>query len=183
MTDKKNKKSGRHAYLNKFEKNNSDQYEYRGTIYTYDDKALSYGRWLARLWICGIVMAAAVLVNGCIPAPGMQNCIYVLLPYVLQLLAAVSVCWAIVRLTAGGAQLREYIYQATVEKLPMRTMLTAILAIAAAVGEVIFLIRNGAGDYLRAAICFLVLEAVTASAAVWLHWVVDAAQKEGFRHE
>jgi hypothetical protein len=169
MEKQKNKKSGRRVWLSQFEKNDADQYEYRGAIYTYDNKALSYGRWLARLWICGIVMAAAVLVNGCIPTPGMQNCVYVLLPYALQLIAAVSVCWAIVRLTAGGAQLREYIYQATVEKLPMRTMLTVILAIAAAVGEVIFLIRNGAGDHLRAAICFLVLEAVTASAAVWLH--------------
>ena len=69
----------------------------------------------------------------------MQNSVYVLLPYAVQMAAALSTVWAYGRMARGGNPLREYIYESTVLKLPLRGGLTGCFALVCAAGEFIHL--------------------------------------------
>ena len=100
-------------------------------------------RQLLMLWLPGAVMLAACAVRGCIPAAGMVNCAYVLLPYAGELPSAVSVIWALVRLSANKEPLREYVYNATAAILPVRAVFAACFAAASLIGELVYFAING----------------------------------------
>ncbi len=100
-------------------------------------------RQLLMLWVPGVLMIAAAVVRGCIPAAGMLNCAYVLLPYVGELVCAVSVVWALVRFSANEEPLRDYVYNATAAILPVRAVFTACFAAAALIGEIVYFAING----------------------------------------
>lgn len=63
------------------------------------------------VWIMAAALALAVVAGGCIPAPGMQNCFYVLLPYLGEVVAAASVVWALAKLGTDWREVREYNYE------------------------------------------------------------------------
>ncbi len=166
-------KKGRRAYLNDIKMNESGKYVYEGTCYFWNEEGESRCRVLVRLWIlCGVLVVAAVAA-GCIPAPGMGNCIYLVLPYALEVIAAVGVCWGLGRLTFGGDPLREYVYQATAEKIPGRSALAAVLAVLTAAGEIIYVIQNGMQDDAGMFALCLILEGAAAVSAVYLRRVVS----------
>ncbi|MDO4321814.1 MAG: hypothetical protein Q4C61_04745 [Lachnospiraceae bacterium] len=170
MSEKQRK--GRRAYLNDIKMNESGKYVYEGTYYAWDEKEKGRRRILAKLWGVCAVLAAAAVAAGCIPAPGMENCVYLVLPYALQVIAAVSVCWGLGRLSLGGNPLREYVYQAAVEKLPGRAVISAVFAGLTAAGELVYVIQNGVqGEAGMFALC-LVLEAIVTAAALYLRFAV-----------
>lgn len=70
------------------------------------------------VWIMAAALALAVVAGGCIPAPGMQNCFYVLLPYLGEVVAAASVVWALAKLGTDWREVREYNYEKSVAVLP-----------------------------------------------------------------
>jgi hypothetical protein len=92
-------------------------------------------------------MAAAVAVAGCVPAHGMEGSFYVLLPYVASLLSVFLILWLMVRLTAGGDPLRDYVYKATVGKYAARSALAMICAGCAGAGECAYLLLHGFESY------------------------------------
>lgn len=143
MADKAKKRRGRKAYLADFQPNSRGDYEYNGALYRYTTQSKSLQKALAQLWAFEALQLICTVIAGCLPAAGMDNTFYLLLPYTATLLLAVSTCWALVRLTAGGNPLREYVYQASVKKLPLRTLLTAVFAGITAVGEILRLVLHG----------------------------------------
>ncbi len=138
----------RRAYLENFHKEQDGKSVYQGEQYTYQGSGGSGGlrRELFRLWGWCAALLASLAAAGCITAPGMENCFYVLLPYAAGLMAGVSVCWALCRLTNGGDPLKAYVYEATVGALPLRSLLTALCAAACMVGEIVFAMRHGIGE-------------------------------------
>lgn len=129
----------RRAYLDDFKKTQEGQYRYEGAMYqcTLEEKERKKTMRLLGLSACGVL--ALTLAAGCVPSAGMQNSVYVLLPYAVQMAAALSTVWAYGRMARGGNPLREYIYESTVQKLPLRGALTGCLAFVCAAGEFIHL--------------------------------------------
>lgn len=162
------KKKGRRAYLEQFRKNESGEYTYQGKLYIWKEE--KHSRKSSVTWLClkwAVLMAAAVA-NGCIPAPGMGNTFYVLIPYAGQVVAEASLGTALFSMIAAGNPLREYQYEAALKKVPLRAELTAAFSGVSILAEIIFLIREGAGEAAAMAVLFLVLGAVAAGSALLL---------------
>ena len=128
-------------------------------------RLLSGGKRRSSVWA---VLMAAMIINGCIPAPGMAGCFYVLLPYAAQVVSAAALGVALLSVATAGNPLREYQYEAAVKKIPMRSRLAAIFAGASVLGELLYLIQNGAGNAAGMAALFLVLEVIACVCAAWI---------------
>ena len=165
------KRQGRRAHLNDFYRDVSGNYVYTGACYVctapQERTAL-----LRRLWLLTAVMAAAVLVGGCISAPGMSRCFYVLLPYAAEVGLTGSVVWAMTRWQAREYPMREYVYKATVRALPGRCLAEAVLAGAGIIAETMYLILSGSGGRGALAAAYLALKVVTLVAALFARQLV-----------
>jgi hypothetical protein len=133
----------RRRYLDHFQKSASGEYIYSGEHYTYQAHGFSRKKALTVLWLLQGAAAVLILAGGCIPAPGVGRCAYVLVPYMAAVITVFMGLWALSQLALGGDPLREYVYEDTVKKLPIRLLLTTIFSGLAALGEGVFLLRNG----------------------------------------
>ncbi len=152
---KQQKRRGRRGYLADFERAASGEYVYKGPCHSYREEGLSRRRALAVLWMLAAAMAGSVVVGGCMPAAGLMDCWYVILPWGLSLVAVVSVLWLMGRLTAGGEPLRDYVYRATVLQSRLRGNLVLFLAAGTLAGETFYLLRYGAGGRTKETVVFL----------------------------
>ena len=152
----KNKKNSRRAYLNDFRKDETGAYVYRGAVYDYEGSKQSLRSLKVRLGVLGALSLAMLLWAGLIQVPGMDHSIYVLLPYAAALCNSVSVCWALGRFCAGGISLRAYLYEDSIEKLPVRCAFTVCCSVAALAGELVYILINGIGILHNGFIPFLI---------------------------
>ena len=160
------KKKKRRAYLDSFRKNEEGTYDYTGSLYQYNGGSHGLRRSLIKLWgLCAVLMGS-LIAAGCISAPGMDNCFYVLLPYAAALMAGVSVLWALCRMTSGKNPLKEYVYEASVGKLPERAVMTAAFGAAAIIGEAVYICLHGMGGKTVGFGVFVLLDFAAAGAAL-----------------
>lgn len=171
MAEKKYK--GRKAYLNDFKKNEKGEYAYEGTMYEWEGEPKDYHRTMKQIWIAGIFLVASAVGAGFFDAPGAINSFYVILPYIISLVASFSILWGIIRLTEGKRPMRAYIYQASVEKLPIRALLTMGASGIALAGELVFVICHGSGGKLPAILGFLMMEALVLLFALGIYKIVQ----------
>lgn len=171
MAEKKYK--GRKAYLNDFKRNEKGEYSYEGTLYEWKGVPEAYKRTLLELWFFGILELLCAAAAGFFDAPGAMNCFYVILPYIIGLVAAFSVLWGIIRLTEGKNPMRSYIYEASVGKLPARTLLVMIFSGIAVAGELLYVILHGSGGKFPVILAFLLLEALTLLLALKIYKIVS----------
>lgn len=159
MTEQK--KKGRRAYLNDFHKDEKGSYVYRGELYDFagGKEALKKELWV--LWGICAAMLAALVAAGCMDAPGMRGCFYVVLPFSVSFVFGISVCFGMWQLARGGSPMRAYLYEKSVGALPHRTLGTMICAAISIAGELIYLFKNGFSEKMSAAIFFLLLETVS----------------------
>ena len=141
----RNKKNNRRAYLNDFQKDETGTYVYCGAVYDYKGSEKSLRSLKLRLSALGALTLIMLLWAGFIRVPGMEHNIYVLLPYAAALCGSISVCWALGRLLPGGVSLRAYLYEESIEKLPVRSIFTACCSMAALAGELAYILINGTG--------------------------------------
>ena len=160
------KRKGRRAYLNDFKKNEQGQYEYGGRRYSYRGDDL--GRRRMRTALLCALMIVLMAVAGCVDVPGMRGCFYVLLPYAAGLAAAAGVCLAVYRFCTGGDPMKEYVYEASVPKIPGRALFSAVCAGLTASGEAFFALQNGLAGKTAGFALFLLLEAAAAVLALFL---------------
>ena len=143
MAEKK-KRRGRREHLNDFYLDVGGNYQYAGPIRRYEGD-MPWRDAALRVGVLAGAMALSLIAVGLIPAPsmvGMGN-FYVVLPYVLELVGVFLSVWAAVRLIAGGEELRNYVYEATVDKFRGRLTMTMIFAISSVIGNAAFLIMKG----------------------------------------
>lgn len=150
----------RRAYLDDFRRTVSGEYIYIGKTYAFSGTKKERKRGLILWGLQAVVMAAMAMVGGCIYAPGLSYCAYILIPYVAGLLAAWSVLWGFVRLAWGGDPLREYVYSATVKQFRLRTVLAAVCSAAAIAAEILYVALHGVMDMLPGMVIFLVSQMV-----------------------
>lgn len=163
MAEKKEK--GRRAYLNDFVATPNGDYVYTGKVYRWgsDRKPV-----LLRLWGLSGGMALCAVAAGCIPGTGMEHAVWALLPYVIALIAAFTCLYGVGRLTVAGEEVRAYVYRGSVEALPRRSVIAAVAAGAALLGELVNLVLlNAAGSVLNA-VLLLVLEGLILAGAILL---------------
>ena len=157
------KRKGRRAYLNDFTTNLQGDYVYQGSHFHYVGET-PWGRQLRCLWGLTVGMAAAFVLGGLLPAAGMSGTLYVVLPYLVSVIAGASVVWAMAKLRREG-KLRSYVYEATILKLPARANAAAVSAALASAGEGLNLILNGSGGKTASTLGYLTLELLAALAA------------------
>lgn len=139
------RKKGRRAYLNHYKKKENGGYVYTGKMYTCDSRE-DYRHIKIRLWIYAGVILACVIAAGCVSSPGGSGQFFVLLPYVAGLITAVSLVWAMCRLTVRGPSLEEHVYESTAKAIPVRAMATLIFMVLSLAGLIIYVCFNGFED-------------------------------------
>lgn len=132
----------RKSALEHFQVNAAGEYIYTGRYYSYRDQALPRRTLFFRLWVLGSLMTAAILACGCLPAPGMIDTFYVLLPFSVEIILAGCSLWALGQMSFGGDPMREYVYRDSVLKLPGRLLATAILAGVTICMELLFMLLH-----------------------------------------
>ena len=172
MSEEKQKKRhpGRRGRLEDFQRVPSGEYIYTGATYVFSGTPAQRRSGLIRVWIPAAVLLAAVAVPGCLDPVWLSDhplIALVLLPYICTFFCAVSIVWALVRLSVNRDPIRAYVYTATVAALPRRTVFTAVFAGVSLVCALIALafgtFRSTTGAvllcliYLVAAACALVL--------------------------
>ena len=113
---------------------------------------------MVRRWCFVLAIAALEVLAGCLPARGPAGRFYVLLPYAAALITSGVLLWGVAQLPGDGVRVREYVYDAWVAPLPVRTAAAAILAGLAAAGEALELLIHGAVDSLIASLGFILCQ-------------------------
>ncbi len=140
---KREQRGKKQAYLDDYHKNSEGKYEYQGKRYSYSGGAQEFARKKRLLWGIYILLMSCAAASGCIPAKELNSTFYIVLPCACGIIGAVTLGWALVRLSSAGNTLKKYIYEATVKKLPHRAMVTMIMEIAALLGVLAYIILNG----------------------------------------
>jgi len=183
MAEKK-KRKGRRAYLDDFYRDVSGEYHYTGALRRYEGTE-PYRQAVTRVGVLAGIMALAMVLVGLIPAPSMLGIgnFYVVLPYIAELVGAALSVWAAIRMIAGGAELRNYVYEATVEKLPNRLEMTAVFAAVCVAGNVLYLILKGFGGRVIASLAVILLHGAVIAAALLLKKHLSTLRWSGGREE
>ena len=167
---KERKLRGKARRASYFIRTASGEFIYQGPLYAPASKGrVSPERiWLLR-WGMGVVIGLLWIADGCVPVHGMVNTFYVILPYGIGLICAAMLLWAVIQMGLRPAPLREYVYEATVKKLPVRTLAVAICAGLTAIGEAVSLLLEGGGGSAPGMTAFFLLSqgVVLALAALW----------------
>lgn len=159
MAEKKRKRWNRAAKASQFTRGAGGELVYTGRYYTFCSQGKEeYRRRMRTQYILAAISGLAVLAGGMLPVSSLLNTWYVILPYLLTLLGVVSVVWALCRMWHWGNPLREYVYDATVKQLPLRTMWTMILSMCTLCGQIWYLVFEVVRD--RGFLCNLVFLAL-----------------------
>ncbi len=148
--------------MGNFRMNSQGKYVYDGETFTFVDQGISRKRAMLYFWLLVLGMIGGVIAVGCLPAAGMVDAFYVIFAYVAEIVALISVVWAMCRLAAGGDPLWDYVYWQSVEKFKFRSLLLAIFDGACVILEIFYLIVNGFGGRVAATIVFFVIQAALA---------------------
>lgn len=165
----KKKKGGRRSYLNDFKTNVAGEYIYTGKNIGWNAPRKQT---LVKMWVFGGLGILASVIAGCIPGTGMEGTAWIVLPYIIGLVAAVSEIWAIYRLSTAGEQIREYVFQTTAKQLPARSFLTALFSGVAILGEAVNVFVLPFDGEIWAGLLLMFLETVVFVTAILLHRLV-----------
>ena len=177
MAEQKKKKKGRRSYLADFRKDASGNYKYTGNIYAFDGTEKERKSYIIKLGILSFLSAALAAAQELLPGTRMSNQFYVLIPWLLQFLAASSVCWAYVRLAYGGNRLREYVWEGSDRKIPRRVVFTLIFSLATALAEIIYISINGLGDRAVSTVLRPCLSLINGAVSLLLHLLVKGESR------
>lgn len=166
---KQKKSGGRRAYLNDFQANVAGEYIYTGKKIGWKAPR---EQTLVKMWVLGGLGILASVIAGCIPGTGMEGTAWIVLPYIIGLVAAVSEIWAICRLSTAGEQIREYVFQATAKQLPARSFLTALFSGVAILGEAVNVFVLDFNGKIGAGLLLMFLETVVFVTAILLHRLI-----------
>lgn len=170
--EKKRRKRGENSYLNDFHPNLAGEYIYDGALYACTAEPAAQRVMKRRLWGLTAALAALVILSGSIPAPGMQNCFYVILPFLCEAIAVCTAVWAAVRLGRDWSAVREYVYERSVTVLPGRSMAAAVCAAAGFLCEIVYLALSGHGGRMPFAALYLALKALSFLCALTIHRLI-----------
>jgi hypothetical protein len=162
MADRKPR--GLRPWLDDIQLDGSGKYAYKGSHMKFAGDEAQRKRFLLTLGLSMGGAAVCTVAAGCLDVGDADNTMYVLIPYMIEVIAAVAFVWSSVRLLLGGSVLRSYVFNQTVKRLPVLAAILALGAAATLVGAAVFLILHQTIDastavylFLHAAVCALSL--------------------------
>ncbi|MBQ1505392.1 MAG: hypothetical protein IIZ48_01335 [Erysipelotrichales bacterium] len=166
MSEKKKKK--RRAYLEDFAKDEKGKYTYTGKIYEYKGREeLKKIHTLATFLTA--VIAVSIILAGLLPAKGITDTWYVVLPYLGAFTTAAIFAWKYGRYRFNAKELREYVHEKTVKQFQIYTKIQFVFSLLTALGEVLYLLLNSAEGRMMESVTVVVCMGVSALAAyIWI---------------
>ena len=185
------KRGSKRAYLRDFTPDENGNYTYSGRIFRSASEAGALRRGLVTAIAFFGAALALELAAGFLPGTGMEGHILMLLPYALGMAATARILWIFLRILRqtgqayGGMQedgsqrageqegagraacLREYVYEATVRKLPGYLVAVQVFAATALVDAAVCMIRGTYGMRVAPAIVFLLSQMILFAAGAW----------------
>ena len=127
MADKKPR--GRRPWLDEIQLGGDGQYAYRGSHQKFsgDDEAFRCFR--LTLGVAAALVAVCVVAAGCLNVGTLDNTVWVLVPYMLEVVLTAAFAWSAVRLLLQGSVVRSYIFKQTVKRLPVLAIVNAAAAV------------------------------------------------------
>ena len=141
-------------YLNNYEADGSGKYIYTGVWYVLRGSTADYRRVRLFYVLLAVVEFACLIGMGCLPI-GSSRTAYVMLPYVLEFLPAMLTSFAAASIAASGGRLTEHRYRKSVERLRSATVLGILFGAAAAIGQMLYLMRSREAGTRAADLLFL----------------------------
>ena len=158
---KQNGRKGR-AYLNDFVVSDDGKYIYQGITYSFDGDNSSKRRRYAYTAILSLIAFISTVVCGCIPAAGMDDCFYVLIPWALEAVSGIFLMVALFRILFAKEPIRSYVFAKSAAILPDRAIANAITPAICLISATVYLILNGFEDKVWGSVTYLLLNVVTA---------------------
>ena len=135
------KRPYRRAYLNDFQMDASGNYVYTGKCYAFLGTDGERKRYLLKASLLEVAAVFAAIFPECLSPVELSKNAFYLVPWLLQLVFVLLAGWSLLRLAFHASELRAYVYEATVQKLPRRSLTAAILSAVAfcfAIGTLLF---------------------------------------------
>ena len=146
MADRK-KRGFYREYLNDFQRTADGGYVYRGECFRYDGDEARKKRFAAALAVLTALAAAFVAVPECLEPTEMSRSPITIIPWGLSLAAVFAVVWTAVRLLVRLNDLKAYIFEKTVRRLPLFCIIACALSCATTLSQIIYICVFGiSGD-------------------------------------
>ncbi len=164
--DKENKKSKK-AYLRDFKPDVNGKYTYQGSYFIFKSGAKSMNLTLLKrnLLLFTSILVISTISGGLLEGAGITNSFYVILPYIIEVGGTGTYLWAFIQFYKQGERIREYIYKASFEKMPIRVMVGFVGGTMGLVGNLIYVILNGFEGKILATVIYLVLKVLVMAVA------------------
>lgn len=170
MPDKKKPYRWR-AYLDDFQMDADGKYIYTGKRYAFGGEPRARTIYLVKIVLFALLALLSTVAPECLPPTEISRTPVTLIPWALQLIAALVTGWAVGRIFAHATELRAYVYRATVASLPVKSLILAALSGVTLTAEVVFfLIKRLSPDGFTLA--RLICPAVSLAAALLLFYTV-----------
>lgn len=128
------------AYLDDFQTDATGRYVYTGKRYAFDGDARSRVVYLTKIVFFCFLVAVSTILPECLPPTAISRTPVTLIPWALQLISTLVLSWSVARLFAHAAELRAYVWRATVRTLPGKSLAAAILSAATLICHVAYLL-------------------------------------------
>lgn len=158
------RKWGKNGYIHDFHRTADGGYKYEGK-YMYADRTL-LKRLYMKLAIIQTVMIIAAIIPGFATTAGLQNSFYVIIPYVLWVIAAFIMTYKTVCIFLGGSRMRSYVYERSVSAYTPCAYISLAGAALTLIGLVVFILRGGTGDGAIVCILCCIVQILSSTAAV-----------------
>lgn len=127
MADKKPR--GRRPWLDEIQLSGDGQYAYRGSHMKFSGDDDAFRRFRGTLGSFTAVLVVCVAATGCLNVGKLDNTVWVLVPYMLEVVFTAALAWSAVRLLLQSSVVRSYIFQQTVKRLPVLAVIDASAAV------------------------------------------------------
>ncbi len=127
MADKKPR--GRRPWLDEIRLGGDGQYAYRGSHMKFGGDEAALRRFRLTNGALTACLGVCVAATGCLNVGRLDNTVWVLVPYMLEVVFTAAFAWSAVRLLLQGSVVRSYIFKQTVKRLPVLAVVDALAAI------------------------------------------------------
>ena len=170
------KRTKRRYYLNDFKIGADGKYEYRGKLYSFGGDDRERKRHLARLLSCCIVSLASAVLSEVFPRDNRPEGVFdfPVIFWLIQFLFAFLSVWATARIVFSGEPLREYVYLATVRRLPKYALVCAVSSALTLIAWIVYLLIFG---FREASVAFDLVRPVGSAICCAVSFVLFLASK------
>jgi len=174
----KTQRKNRRAYLDNYAKALDGTYIYVGRYLKYkgteaDKKSLNVKLLILLILNVIFTLGLAFTLIG-----EMSVALYVVIPFVLEIIFTFFTVWYSIKLLMGKDPLKEHIYEQVVGKLPVFSMTLAVFACISLVLCIVFLLTNKPEFMLMLNIIYTVLHALIAAVGILINKSVKKSDWE-----